>query len=207
MIAGAGKLLYDHQKIRKFSKIESQKLVEQATVEEIRPRRGRHDVPFGVRAIESGVEVEGVWISRNNSPASSAPPSPSRSPNRSMDKGKTAMRSSDIPSLLMPEPAHPYPESRSRSATGSTGSFERAVSAERLHSGNSSPEAHPVPEPRTPRPSYKPRQPSALRYSTADDLEAAANGHSKNIVSSSGIVLTQPSQSVLNELIRFLRGS
>lgn len=26
------------------------------------------DVPFGIRAIESGVEVEGVWISRNNSP-------------------------------------------------------------------------------------------------------------------------------------------
>ncbi|KJX96916.1 hypothetical protein TI39_contig594g00043 [Zymoseptoria brevis] len=29
-----------------------------------------NDVPFGIRAIESGIEVEGVWISRNNSEAS-----------------------------------------------------------------------------------------------------------------------------------------
>ena len=36
-------------------------------------KRGRasqngEDVPFGVRALESGVEVKGVWVSRNNSP-------------------------------------------------------------------------------------------------------------------------------------------
>jgi hypothetical protein len=29
-----------------------------------------NEVPFGIRAIESGIEVEGVWISRNNSEAS-----------------------------------------------------------------------------------------------------------------------------------------
>lgn len=33
-------------------------------------KRG-NDVPFGIRAIESGIEVEGVWISRSNTPASS----------------------------------------------------------------------------------------------------------------------------------------
>lgn len=26
------------------------------------------EIPFGIRAIESGIEVDGVWISRNNSP-------------------------------------------------------------------------------------------------------------------------------------------
>ena len=177
MFAGAGKLAYDHWKIRKFSKIESQKLVEQVAVEEVLPRRGRQDVPFGVRAIESGIEVVGVWISRNNSPAPAAPSCPITS----TDKGKGPMRSSDIPSLVMPEPVHPYPESRNRSTTSSTGSFERAVSAERLYSGNSSPEALPVPDQRTTRRGYKPRQPSALRYSTADDLEAADGEHASNL--------------------------
>lgn len=27
-----------------------------------------NDIPFGVRALESGVEVEGIWISRTNTP-------------------------------------------------------------------------------------------------------------------------------------------
>ncbi|KAI9732506.1 MAG: hypothetical protein M1818_007544 [Claussenomyces sp. TS43310] len=36
----------------------------------IQPRRN-HGAPFGIRALESGVEVDGVWISRSNSPDSS----------------------------------------------------------------------------------------------------------------------------------------
>jgi len=33
-------------------------------------------VPFGIRAIEAGVEVDGVWVSRTNTPGSSRPSSP-----------------------------------------------------------------------------------------------------------------------------------
>lgn len=33
--------------------------------------RGITDIPFGVRAIQSGIEVEGIWISRPNTPGSS----------------------------------------------------------------------------------------------------------------------------------------
>ena len=32
-------------------------------------------MPFGIRAIQRGIEVEGVWISRSNSPASTRPSS------------------------------------------------------------------------------------------------------------------------------------
>lgn len=35
------------------------------------PRRhttSEDDIPFGIRALESGIEVEGVWISRSNTP-------------------------------------------------------------------------------------------------------------------------------------------
>lgn len=36
----------------------------------MREKRVGSEVPFGIRAIESGIEVEGVWISRSNTPAS-----------------------------------------------------------------------------------------------------------------------------------------
>lgn len=47
--------------------------VERSTRRDVEAEAGK--VPFGVRAIESGIEVEGVWISRSNSPASSRPSS------------------------------------------------------------------------------------------------------------------------------------
>jgi hypothetical protein len=31
------------------------------------------DVPFGIRALQQGIEVEGVWISRNNTPVPGSP--------------------------------------------------------------------------------------------------------------------------------------
>jgi hypothetical protein len=33
------------------------------------------DAPFGIRALESGIEIEGVWISRTNTPVPSRPSS------------------------------------------------------------------------------------------------------------------------------------
>lgn len=33
--------------------------------------RRSHDIPFGVRAIQSGVQVDGIWISQSNTPAAS----------------------------------------------------------------------------------------------------------------------------------------
>lgn len=30
-----------------------------------------HDIPFGVRAIQSGIQVDGIWISKTNTPAAS----------------------------------------------------------------------------------------------------------------------------------------
>lgn len=166
VIAGVIKLCYDQLELKKHTRIEREKAEQQQPMVEdfVVQRRGRHDItPFGVRAIESGIEVEGVWISRGNSPASSAPGSPMLSPEA---KGKAASRSSEIPSLQIPDQTHPY-QNASRSANSSTGSFERATSAEKLDSLSGASELSPVP-----RSTYKPRQPSALRYSTADDLEA-----------------------------------
>ena len=145
--------------------------------ESAKQRRGRQQdaAPFGIRAIESGIEVEGVWISKNNSPASSAPASPKLGPNL---KGKGKATTEVIPTLQFPDQSHtdssypqvrsqPYRHEKSLSSNGSIGSFERATSAERLEAVSAGSELIP-----TPRHGYKPRQPSALRFSTADQLEA-----------------------------------
>ncbi|KAI9797609.1 MAG: hypothetical protein M1833_005392 [Piccolia ochrophora] len=71
ILAGFIKLSWSHWRIRKYTAID------EASKSHLREmRQSRHviqlkgeDVPFGVRAIESGIEVDGVWISRPNSPA------------------------------------------------------------------------------------------------------------------------------------------
>ncbi|TEA18854.1 hypothetical protein C8034_v010506 [Colletotrichum sidae] len=47
-------------------------------------QRKQSDIPFGVRAIQSGIEVDGIWISRPNTPAASD----SSPPNSAKGKGK-----------------------------------------------------------------------------------------------------------------------
>ena len=51
-----------------------------------RKQRGHCDIPFGVRAIQTGVEVDGIWISRPTTPSRSSSQSrtlPSEASNRS----------------------------------------------------------------------------------------------------------------------------
>jgi hypothetical protein len=61
--------------MRKGPKKQKQKQKEKPTQEVMVQKRRLMDdgpsIPFGIRAIESGIEVDGVWISRNNTPAGS----------------------------------------------------------------------------------------------------------------------------------------
>lgn len=70
--------LRKHVRILKEQQAEQAKLLQ--THPSIRERRRKSQVPFGVRAIQSGIEVEGVWISRPNSvfnsPSTTTPSSP-----------------------------------------------------------------------------------------------------------------------------------
>lgn len=166
-------------------------MVEQPAMAMPPVRRGRAaDIPFGVRAIESGIEVEGVWISRGNSPATSAPGSPtgSATPIASpATKGKAPDRLSNVPSLSMPEPIHPYPGSaggnHSRLASRSPDAYsqlegsasdqkvlQRAMSPGESPSSRGTSPSQDMPPPRV-RPSYKPRHSSHLRFSTGDALQ------------------------------------
>jgi hypothetical protein len=83
----------------------------------------KEDVPFGIRAIESGIEVDGVWISRSNTPVGSS---------RSSITEAKAPRSYNSSQLELPKAIH---GSSSRSSLAS--SFDRAVSAERIRTNES----------------------------------------------------------------------
>lgn len=92
----------------------------------------KDDIPFGIRAIESGIEVDGVWISRSNTPVGS-----SRS---SMTEIKLP-RSFSNSQLELPQAIH----GSSRNSSRAPSSFDIAVSAERIPSNESrstSPASH-----------------------------------------------------------------
>lgn len=72
VLLGFAKLGHTHWKLRKYSALAEKEKQETAVQRQLSMRAQRRkqaeDVPFGIRAIESGIEVEGVWISRSNTP-------------------------------------------------------------------------------------------------------------------------------------------
>ena len=185
-MAGAVKLVHKHWQLRKYTAIAA-KRKEEAQEQEMQRtasmKRGRGpDVPFGVRAIESGVEVDGVWISRTNTPAPSSRASPVSSPIIEPNLRTSALTSvTHISPMAMPQPVHSY--SRAGGSQSSIDSrpldsqFERATSAERLPSRNGSPAPDPAPRGRR---TYQPRQSSHLRYSNGEALSGHAHMSSRN---------------------------
>ena len=134
-------------------------------------RARAREVPFGIRAIESGIEVDGVWISRSNTPAHSTPGSPALSVSSQQNAALPGRpgSASTIPRLEMPQPAHHEPPGPARSSTQSrplSSSFDRAVSAEIIPSRASSSEFT-----NRGRPTYQPRRSSHLRYSNSHELD------------------------------------
>ena len=98
ILAGCLKLWYTHRKLRQYEKAgpqpinreksiirslsmrkgpkkqkqkQKEKAGKEAMVQKKRLMDDGPSIPFGIRAIESGIEVDGVWISRNNTPAAS----------------------------------------------------------------------------------------------------------------------------------------
>lgn len=137
-------------------------------------KRGRGKaIPFGVRAIESGIEVDGVWISGTNTPAMSTPPSPaiSAKPEDSkhtmIDPAQGRNSSSSILSQLeIPQAAHGHHGGKIRRpdmSTKSSGSiFDRMLASDTP--SNRQPSVS-VEHDQFGRPTYQPRRSSGLRYS------------------------------------------
>ncbi|MCJ1314631.1 hypothetical protein MMC25_008313 [Agyrium rufum] len=190
LFAGGVKLVYNHFQHRKHAAAASERKIElqeeiTLPLPRIPEKRTRlNDVPFGVRAIESGIEVEGVWISRSNTPVPSYPATP-KSPgspqsHSTMDSlGKQHHHSpgssasiASLPALDMPLSMRPDSrESNDQPANASTSSSPQP------RPRSISPAARRPMRTRSPseyrhgsRHNYRPRQSSHLRYSSADML-------------------------------------
>ena len=169
---GIIKLVYNHWKLRKYTKIAATKAAFKNEMKHSQSvRRGRaRDVPFGIRAIESGVEVDGVWISKTNTPASSIPGSPviSATPDRqaaaqadsSVDRTSSA---SNMTHLEIPQAIQSQSHADAAPGPSTRNPFERPV---RNH------EPPPTSDHQARgRPTYQPRRSSQLRYSNSINPE------------------------------------
>lgn len=67
---GVVRLWLSNRKLRKHEVIEEERRVRLGEMRHcgIEALRTTNEIPFGVRALESGIEVEGIWISRSNTP-------------------------------------------------------------------------------------------------------------------------------------------
>jgi hypothetical protein len=96
------RLWWTNRKIAKLELIDEERRVRLAEMRYCGINaRGITDIPFGVRAIQSGIQVEGIWISRPNTPSSSrttssptliGDPTDSRSKAKGKGKGKGKAR-------------------------------------------------------------------------------------------------------------------
>lgn len=131
VIVGLCKLQYDNYKIRKYTKVEEVKkvqtpeMLEAQPVEPLAQQDTKDDIPFGIRAIESGIEVDGVWISRSNTPVGSSA--------SSIKTEQVLPRSFNNSQLELPQAIH----GSSRDSSRPPSSFDVAVSAERISTNDS----------------------------------------------------------------------
>lgn len=144
----------------------------------VEAERRKDEIPFGVRAIQSGIQVEGIWISNPNTPTPSTPASPALTPMggiRGNGINSARASSSTISHLEIPQPARTNFTSETSPSSVATSVFDKHVGAERLPSRSGSPD---IEIPMRGRPAYQPRQQSHLRPPTArssaafDALEA-----------------------------------
>ncbi|KAF1953370.1 hypothetical protein CC80DRAFT_147476 [Byssothecium circinans] len=127
ILLGLCKLRYDTVRMRKYTKVDKGKKVqtpEMLEAQTVVPKG--EDIPFGIRAIESGIEIDGVWISRSNTPAGSSASSISR---------VELPRSYNNSQLELPMAQGIQGSSRASSRAPS--SFDLATNAERIRTDDS----------------------------------------------------------------------
>lgn len=113
---------------------------------------GKHEIPFGIRAIQSGIQVDGIWISNPNTPV----PSEVTLSSVPYESSDDLSKNSTIPiSKVLPQ-ARPKPSIRSR--PDSFGCYR--AKSETLQD---------IVEGKATRISYKPRRSSQLRFEGQGD--------------------------------------
>jgi hypothetical protein len=131
VFVGLCKLYHDQRKIRNYTKVEKGKQAQILTptpeMLEAQREETKKEIPFGIRAIESGIEIDGVWISRSNTPVGS-----SRSSMTGVQFPKSYNSSQpDLHQTMIP--------GSSRNSSRAPSSFDVAVNAERVNTSDSGP--------------------------------------------------------------------
>ena len=167
------KLFYNKWRLRKYTAVAETKAAlrqeMQRTTSVRRGRSQRNQIPFGVRALESGIEVDGVWISGTNTP-SSMPGSPNLAASKSQpihkEQSLDGSSTSDTSRIEIPQPVHGQPGNGhfSNPSYKSPAPVNRPVSSERQL------KKPPASDPQNiSRPTYQPRHSSQLRFSDSLD--------------------------------------
>ncbi|KAI1079440.1 hypothetical protein F5B20DRAFT_164471 [Whalleya microplaca] len=85
-IAGLFKLWWLSRYLKKHTVLDAEKRARQEEmVKSGHPAFRKIDIPFGVRAIQSGIEIDGIWISRPGTPVEVGANSPLLNPSTSID--------------------------------------------------------------------------------------------------------------------------
>ncbi|KKY19011.1 hypothetical protein UCDDS831_g05643 [Diplodia seriata] len=136
------KVLHTNRKMKKLTKPvgaradQEPQMVEAAAA----PRRkSGDDIPFGIRAIQSGIEVDGIWISGTNTPV---PGSPTQS---AQDKPEASSSNSrPISTLDIPGPAMAGPQASMLRHSATLDTLEGdAAEAQAMHERSASGGANP----------------------------------------------------------------
>ena len=162
------KLSYNKWRLRKYIAVAETKAALKREMQHTnsvkRGRSQRQQIPFGVRALESGIEVDGVWISGTNTP-SSMPGSPTMKPQPPRrEQSPEASSTSDSSRIEIPQPVlgHTGGNHVSGPSHKITTPANRPVSSERQHN------KPPTSEHQSrSRPTYQPRRSSQLRFSNS----------------------------------------
>ncbi|KAK1067422.1 hypothetical protein LTR74_006468 [Friedmanniomyces endolithicus] len=136
VLLGALKLAYSHWRLRKYTAVAEKEKRGQAIQRQMSQRR-RHDaVPFGIRALESGIETEGVWVSRPNTPEGHSRESSAGS--LALKQYPLSIEDSDIEKQI--PRIHQKARSRSPAIPGTrlSSHFGRTVSEERVTTSHAS---------------------------------------------------------------------
>ena len=204
MIFGGVKLIYKYYQLRSFIKLEEGKDIEQTDESQMGEMVPESVVPFGIRAIESGIEVEGVWISKPNVPAPSVLKSLTPSTTTISPIPKQGAAKARSPSILPPDAPEPTfassrrptgPSVMNKKTPNAGQDSSQATDVVRIPKGLSQSESSTTPRSDPPnkdpsclaRPTYKPRQASHLRHGSGNIHEvleeeegAQGNGEAKN---------------------------
>ncbi|KAF3358051.1 hypothetical protein VdG1_02828 [Verticillium dahliae VDG1] len=165
-VAGYGKLCWTHQYVKKQEAVDEERRTHDLEMRKsgLPAMKKVTEIPFGVRAIQSGIQVDGIWISSHSLPTKTQSTLVSMDisiPGRSNAKGKGLDTMAPVLALPSPHTSTPADDSRIEQPL----SFGLHNSLQNFH-----PDALKT---------YRPSAPQVSEMETSTPTEGNAVGHSK----------------------------